>query len=120
MSEVEPEQHEISQEMRRCIEATSDCYMACSETLRFSLDGRAELSLPSHIRLLVDCGEILQATQNAMLRGSELSLMLAAICMEACEKLAVSCRSMNGADPQLAACAEACEETAEACRQLSV
>jgi hypothetical protein len=40
--------------------------------------------------------------------------------MEACEKLAASCRSMNGADPQLATCAEACEETAEACRQLSV
>jgi hypothetical protein len=120
MAEVEPERHEISPQMRRCIEATSDCYMVCSETLRFSLDGRAELSLPSHIRLLVDCGEILQATQNAMLRGSELSLMLAAICLEACEKLAMSCRSMNGADPQLAACAEACEETAECCRQLAV
>jgi|ERR671922_2849309 hypothetical protein len=120
MAEVEPERHEISPQMRRSIEATSDCYMVCSETLRFSLDGRAELSLPSHIRLLVDCGEILQATQDAMLRGSELSLMLTAICMEACEKLALSCRSMNGVDPQLAACAEACEETAEACRALSV
>ena len=93
--------------------------MVCSETLRFSLDGRDELSLPSHLRHLVDCGEILQTTQNAMLRGSELSLMLAAVCMEACEKLASSCRTMNGADPQLAACVEACEETAEACRALS-
>jgi hypothetical protein len=106
--------------MRRCIEATSDCYMVCSETLRFSLDGRAELSLPSRIRLLVDCGEILQATQDAMLRSSELSLMLAAVCMEACEKLALSCRSMDRSDPQLTACVEACEETADSCRQLAV
>jgi hypothetical protein len=119
MAAEEVNRNGISPELRRCIESTSDCYMVCSETLRFSLDGRAALSLPSHLRLLVDCGEILQATQNAMLRGSELSLMLAAVCMEACEKLAESCRSMDGSDSQLAACAEACEETAESCRALA-
>jgi hypothetical protein len=55
-----------------------------------------------------------------MLRRSEQSLMLAAVCMEACEKLALSCRSMDRSDPQLTACVEACEETAESCRQLAV
>jgi hypothetical protein len=68
----------------------------------------------------VDCGEILQATQDAMLRRSELSLMLAAVCTEACEKLALSCRSLDRSDPQLTACVEACEVTAESCRQLAV
>jgi hypothetical protein len=55
-----------------------------------------------------------------MLRRSELSLMLAAVCTEACEKLALSCRSLDRSDPQLTACVEACEETAESCRQLAV
>jgi hypothetical protein len=55
-----------------------------------------------------------------MLPRSELSLMLAAVCTEACEKLAMSCRSMDRSESQLTACVEACEETAESCRQLAI
>jgi hypothetical protein len=109
----------ISPEKRRCIEATSDCYIACTETLNYSLDG-GDLRDPKHLRLLVDCGEILQTTQNALLRGSELWRMLATVCAEACEKVAENCRQLDGSDEQLVRCAEACDETAESCRQLSL
>lgn len=120
MAEEKLERHGISPLLRRAIEATSDCYSVGAETLRVSLDGNPELSEPSHIRLLIDCGEILQATQNAMLRGSELAVMLATVCAEACEKLAESCRSLIDSDEQLRVCAEACEETADVCRQLAL
>jgi hypothetical protein len=109
----------ISVEVRQCIEATSECYHACAETLNYSLNGGAvsELLL---LRRLIDCSEAVQAAQNALLRGSEVALMLVAVCVEACENVAESCQRAGGSDPQLAGCAEVCDETAECCRRLAV
>ena len=115
----EPERLVISPEMRQCIEATSDCYKICSETLSHSLEGGSFWN-PRQLRALIDCCEVLQATENALLRGSSLSIMLAAVCVEACESVAESCRLLDGSDEMLAACAETCDETADCCRQLAV
>jgi hypothetical protein len=109
----------ISVEARQCIEATSDCYQACAETLNYSLNGGAFADFVL-MRRLIDCSEAVQAAQNALLRGSEVALMLAAVCVEACENVAERCRSLGDSDPQLAACAEVCDETAEACRRLAI
>ncbi len=119
MAYEERERTGITPEMRECIDSTSRCYSVCAETLGYSMDG-VGLRDPRHLRLLIDVGETLQTTQNGLLRLSELSVMLAAVCMEACEKVAESCRRLDGSDPQLIACAEACEETAEYCRNLGV
>ena len=109
----------ITPAQRRCIEATSDCYKVCAETFNYSL-GSGDLADPSHLRLLIDCGELLQVTQNALLRGSELWQMLGTICAEACDKVAESCRRLEASDEQLAKCASVCDETAAACRDLSL
>jgi hypothetical protein len=121
VAQQEPERPGISPQARGCIEATSDCYKVCAETLSHSLGGGA-LWQADHLRALIDCSEVLQATENALLRGSTLSVMLSTVCAEACEKVAVGCRRLTEAvqNDQLTACAEACEETAEACRLVAV
>jgi hypothetical protein len=118
MAEEERERLDISREMRECIEAASDCYTACASTLSYSLDAGGALSEGSHLRALIDCCEVCQTTQNTLLRASSLSTMLAAVCAEACEKAAASCRGVDESDEQLAACAEVCDQAAECCRQV--
>jgi hypothetical protein len=120
MAEEEGERLAISPEARECIEATSDCYTVCSETLTHSLGDAGTPAHARHIRLLIDCAEISQTTQNSLVRASELGLMMAAVCVEACEKVAVSCRRIDTSDPQLNTCAEVCDHTANCCRQLAL
>jgi len=120
VAEEELESQGISPEVRSCVEATSACYTACTETLTYSLDVGADLSEPQHLRLLIDCCEVCQTAQNILLRASELSMMLAAVCVEACEKVADHCRQLDASDEQLAACAEVCDHTADCCRQLAI
>jgi hypothetical protein len=120
MSREERERLGISPEVRACVEATSDCYSACTETLTYSLDSGIDLFDQRHLRLLIDCCEVCQTAQNILLRASELSMMLAAVCVEACEKVADHCRQLDASDEQLAACAEVCDHTADCCRQLAI
>jgi hypothetical protein len=110
----------ITPQMRACIEATSSCYNACTETLNYSLDGGGYLADEQLLRALIDSAEILQATQNGLLRTSAISTMLAAVCVEACENVAEICRRIDGSDEQLITCAEACDYTADCCRQLAI
>jgi len=118
--EEERNQLGISPQMREAITATSDCYNVCTETLNYSLNGGGYLADEQLLRALIDIAEVLQATQNALLRSSELGVMLAAVTVEACENVAASCRRLDGSDERLAACAEMCDETADACRRLGV
>ena len=120
MAGEELESQGISPEVRRCVEATSACYTACTETLTYSLDVGADLSEPQHLQLLIDCCEVCQTTQDVLLRASGLGIMLAAIFVEACEQVAESCRRIDESDEQLAACAESCDETAESCHALAI
>ena len=115
----EREQLAIPPKVRRCIDATSECYTICAETIDYCLDGARAMTEPEHVRGLIDCCEVCQTTQNTLLRASDLGLMMAAVCLEACETLADSLRAIDG-DQQLEACAEVCDRTAESCRQLAI
>jgi hypothetical protein len=66
---------------------------------------------PSHIRLLLGCAEICQASANFMLRGSEFHGRLCAVCAEICEMCAESCERL-GDDEQMRACIAACRHCA--------
>jgi hypothetical protein len=102
----------------RCAEWTSDCYSSCSQTLIYCLDAGGELAEPDHLRVLIDCAEICQCSQNSLLRRSKLSQLLATVAIEACEKCAESCRALDGSDDQLDSCADTCLQCAESCREL--
>src|SRR6266487_5694265 len=101
MSREERERVGISPQVRACIDATSYCDTACTETLTYSLDSESDLFDQRHLRLLIDCCEVCQTTQNILLRASELSVMLSAVCAEACEKVAAHCRHLDSSDEQL-------------------
>lgn len=53
----------------------------------------------AHIQLLLDCAEICQTSANFMLRGSELHGRTCAVCADACQRCAASCRQMASAMP---------------------
>jgi hypothetical protein len=113
-----PQRIGISTDVRHCVEAFSDCYTSCTETLTYCLDVGGALADPEHLRLLIDCAEICQTGQNTLLRGSGLSQLLATVGAEACEKCADSCRALDGSDEQLESCAEMCLHCAGTCREL--
>jgi hypothetical protein len=113
-----PDRIGLSADVRRCIEALSECYTSCTETLTYCLDVGNELADPEHLRLLIDCAEISQTGQNTLLRGSGLSQLLATVSIEACEKCAASCRALDASDDQLESCAETCLRCAGYCREL--
>jgi hypothetical protein len=119
MAEEELARLGITAPMRACIEATSSCYTACTETLNYTLNGGGHLADEQLLRALIDSAEVLQATQNALLRTSGVGTMLSAVCVEVCEKVSENCRRIDGSDDQLATCAEACDHTADCCRQLA-
>jgi hypothetical protein len=116
----ERERLAITPMMRDCIESASEAYTVCTETLTHCLHGDGELGDARHLRLLIDCAEICQTAENALLRASELSQLLATVCIEACEKCAESCRALDGSDEQLALCAEVCLRCADRCRELAI
>jgi hypothetical protein len=120
VAEEERERLGITPQMRRCIEGCSESYTVVTETLSYSLDNGGPYLNDEHLRLLIDAGEILQATQNSLLRLSPLATMLCTVSAEACEKVAESCRELDGSDPQLIACAESCDHTANCCRELAI
>jgi hypothetical protein len=120
VAEEERERLGITPQMRDCIEAASMCYTVCTETLTYSLNAGAALSEGDHIRFLIDCCEVCQTTQNSLLRVSAVGTMLVAVCAEACERVAESCRRVDESDEQLALCAATCDRTADACRGLAI
>jgi len=110
--------HQISAEMRRCIENCSDCHNVCVETIAHCLELGGKHAEAAHIRLLMDCAEICLTSANYMLRGSELHVRTCAVCAEVCERCAESCEAL-GDDPLMKQCAEICRRCAESCRQMA-
>jgi hypothetical protein len=72
----------------------------------------------AHVRRLLDCADICQASANFMLRGSELHMRTCAVCAEVCERCAESCERLAD-DPQMRACAEECRRCADSCRRMA-
>jgi hypothetical protein len=71
-----------------------------------------------HLRLLLDCAEICQASANFMLRGSPFHVRTCAACSEICQACAEDCEQMGG-DERMRACAEACRRCAESCAKMA-
>ena len=108
----------MSRTMMDCIEACNESRRVCLETVQYCLEKGGKHADPVHIRLLLDCAEICQTSENFMLRGSERHGVTCLACAEVCEACATSCEAM-GNDEQMKKCAEACRRCADSCRQMS-
>jgi len=110
--------HQISAEMRRCIEDCSDCHNICVETAAHCLELGGKHAEAAHVRILLDCAEICLTSANYMLRGSELYVRTCAVCAEVCDRCADSCEKFRD-DALMKQCAEICRRCAESCRNMA-
>lgn len=111
--------HQISTEMRECIDNCTNCHNICMETVAHCLQMGGKHAEASHIRTLLDCAEICATSANFMLRGSDLHAQVCGVCADACERCAESCEQMGSDDEMMRRCAEVCRRCAESCRMMA-
>ena len=108
----------LSDDLRRCVQATADCHQYSIETIAYCRHRGGAYADATHLRLLLDCAELCQTTTDFILRGSDLSPALCHLCAEVAERSALSCDQF-GDDRQTRACAEACRRCALLCREMT-
>ena len=108
----------VSAEMQRCIQECRNCASICLETVQHCLKRGGKHAEPAHIRMLMDCAEICQASANFMQRGSPLHMQTCAACAEVCKACAEDCEHFKD-DEMMAACAQACRSCEASCRQMA-
>ena len=111
-------QHQISEEMQRCIDNCLNCHSICLQTAAYCLRMGGKHNEEGHIRLLFDCAEICQTSANFMLRGSEFHGRTCGVCAEICERCAEDCERF-GDDKLMQVCADMCRRCAESCRRMA-
>ena len=118
----EPMQHNLSDQMRQCIEDCQECHSLCWQVaaryLRPAQDVKSSESYiePTYLRLLLDCAEICQTSANFMLRGSDWYRCACQMCLEVCDQCARECEKVTD-DAQMQACAEVCRHCADSCQE---
>lgn len=111
--------HQMSQQMRECIENCSSCHTICIETAAHCLQMGGKHAEASHIRTLMDCADICATSANFMLRGSDFHPQVCGLCAAVCEQCAASCEQIDPNDEQMRACAEMCRRCARSCREMA-
>lgn len=114
-----PHSHEITQEMRSCIQNCTDCHRICTETAAHCLQMGGKHAEPAHIRLLLDCAQICQTSSDFMLRTSHFHMDTCRLCAEVCSQCAESCARLGQDDPAMQECSAACRRCADSCRNMA-
>lgn len=108
--------HQMSAEMRACIEECLRCHSTCLGTaMTHCLEQGGRHVEPEHFRLMIACAEICQTSANFMLIGTPHHKHTCRECAEICEECAKSCERVGGMDD----CVQACRRCAESCRKMA-
>jgi hypothetical protein len=110
--------HEISAEMRQCIQKCLGCEQACSFMVPHCLHKGGRHADGAHIGLLLDCAAVCATSAQLMMRGSKHHARMCAVCADVCEACARDCESFRD-DPEMQRCAEACRQCADSCREMA-
>jgi hypothetical protein len=110
--------HQMTSELRECIDNCENCRTACLETVNHCLTLGGKHADPGHIRLLLDCADICATSSAFMSRGSDQHSAVCGVCAEICDRCARSCDSM-GSDATMNKCAEACRRCAQSCHRMA-
>ena len=111
--------HQLSDEMRHCIELCTDCHVICVKTTTHCLHMGGEHASPEHIGVMMDCAQICATGADFMLRGSDLHGRTCGVCAEACERCANECERLANGDETMLRCADFCRRCAESCRAMA-
>jgi len=108
----------LNEMMRNCIRECQSCHSICLETVTHCLERGGKHAEASHIRLLLDCADICQTSDDYMLRNSDLHARTCGVCADVCERCAEDCERF-GDDPVMQQCAAACRNCATSCREMA-
>jgi hypothetical protein len=108
--------HQMSPDMRACIDACLDCYKICLGTaMTHCLEHGGEHVAPPHFRLMMACAEICRTSAHFMLIHTRHHKHTCRECAEICEECATDCARLPG----MAQCVQACRGCAESCRKMA-
>lgn len=109
----------LTDEMQMCIQNCTVCHQVCAQTVIYCLEKGGQHASPTHIRTLVDCGEICATSANFMMRNSDLHASVCRACAEACLACAQSCEQFGDQDEVMKSCADICRRCAESCQKMA-
>lgn len=110
--------HDMSAEMRTCLEACNACREDCLVTLAHCIEKGGPLAAPRHLETLLDCVAICETAGSFLARGSERHGRVCGACATICRDCEASCRNMADGGT-LRRCAEACARCAESCERMA-
>lgn len=106
----------MSDAMKACIDNCTRCHQVCLQTvLTHCIEVGGDHATPDHVRLMLNCAEICQASANLQLSGSAFSAKLCGVCSEICEACALSCEAKD----EMADCVQACQQCAQSCKAMA-
>ena len=98
-------------DVEECIAGCLACHAVCLQTVQHCLEIGGAPAAQSHIRLLLDCADLCEASAHFMMRRSPFEGRVCALCAEACRACEEACRRMG--DVADVHCAESCRRCAE-------
>jgi hypothetical protein len=108
----------VTQEMRDCIEISQRCHEICLEMVDHCQRKGGEQASPDHLRLLLDCSHICQATSDFAIRASDFLDQACGVCAAICERCADECEPMAEDELEMR-CVEICRACARTCLQIA-
>jgi hypothetical protein len=109
--------HRAGERFAERIDACTDCHQVCVESISACMQRGGEHAHLLHLRLLMDCATVCDATRDLMLRSSDFAHQTARLCAQVCERCAASCERLEGDD--MARCAAACRRCAALCNNMA-
>ena len=108
--------HQLSKDMKACIEECLRCYQACLGTaMTHCLESGGKHTEPQHFRLMMSCAEICRTAAHFMLLNSPHHRHVCGECAEICQECARDCERIG----DMQECVEASRRCAESCRKMA-
>lgn len=108
--------HQLSPEIRSCIDECLRCYQTCLSTaMSHCLEAGGAHVEPAHFRLMTACAEICRTAAHFMLIGTEHHRHLCRECAEICTECATDCERIG----DMQECVDACRRCASSCQDMA-
>ena len=103
-------------EMSECIDDCLVCHRECLDTaMQRCIELGGKHVEPRHLRLILSCSELCQASARLMMIGTEHHRQVCRICADLCQECADDCMHLGNME----SCVEACRRCAESCRRMA-
>ena len=114
--------HQLSQQMKDCIEACWACAQICNTCSddMIGMDHKGDTQLMERcIRLCRECADICVMSAQWMSRMSPVSAPLCRLCAEVCDLCAEACEQHAPHHALCGPCAQECRQCADRCRSMA-